>query len=454
MIFQLLILGVLLWWAGNVVYSLFFSPLRDIPGPLLLQIFPLYYRLQVGKGQSAILLEEYHQAYGPAFRIGWHYVAFADPSASMEIYSTYKYSKTHEYAAFEYHGMNMLSIRNREEHALRRRQIALAFTKQNVALMEPTIVSEGMIPLLGNLSKAVGTSIDVFHQFHYFSWDVVGKLAFGKSFNMLKKGKHHDAVYWMNATIFFGFLCNNFPFLQRFSFPVGEKLRKLISDSLGPQLTSEVFKNSSLSREEMVAESFIQLFGGTDTASNTMTWFFYLIAKHPRVEAKLMEELRATGILEKEGLVSSSDFSDKLPYFEATLKEAMRLLPAAPLTPWRMVPEGGRQIKGYFLPEGTIVGVALFSLNRSPEIWDEPNLFIPERWENFKPREGSFIPFLIGPRACIGKYLGLLELRLVLVNVMKKFRLTLPKDMEEIKFDSFPTLKPRSNQMLMNIELR
>ncbi|KAJ9054845.1 Cytochrome P450 3A4 [Entomophthora muscae] len=125
---------------------------------------------------------------------------------------------------------------------------------------------------------------------------------------MLKKGKHHDAMYWMNATIFFVFLRNNFPFLQRFSVPVGERMRKLINESLGTQPTSQVFKDSALSREEMVAESFIQLFAGTDTTSNTMTWFFYLIAKHPQVEAKLMEELRATGILEKEGLVSSSDF--------------------------------------------------------------------------------------------------------------------------------------------------
>ncbi|KAJ9054847.1 hypothetical protein DSO57_1010036 [Entomophthora muscae] len=352
MIFQLLILGVLIWWAGNVVYSLFFSPLKDIPGPLLLQVFPLYYRFRLGRGESAFLFEDYHQIYGPVFRIGWHYVVFTDPAASMEIYSTYKFNKTDEYSVFEYHGKNLLSIRNREDHALRRRQMALAFTKQNVALMEPTIVSESMVPLLGNLSKAVGTSIDMFHQFHYFSLDVVGKLAFGKLFNMLKKGKHHDAVYWMNATMFFGFLCNNFPFLQRFSVPVGEKLRKLISDSLGPQPTSEVFKDSSLGREEMVAESFVQLFAGTDTTSNTMAWFSYLVAKHPRVEAKLMEELRATGILEKEGMVSLSDFSDKLHYFEATLKEAMRLLPVVSLTPWRVVPEGGRHIKGILYQKG------------------------------------------------------------------------------------------------------
>ncbi|KAJ9054844.1 hypothetical protein DSO57_1010033 [Entomophthora muscae] len=143
MLLQLLIVVVLCWWAGNVVYSLFFSPLRDIPGPLLLQIFPLYHRLQVGKGQSTFLFEKYHQVYGPVFRIGWYYVVFTDPAASMEIYTTYKFNKTDEYAAFEYHGMNLLSVRNRKDHALRRRQMALAFTKQNVALMEPTIVSEG-----------------------------------------------------------------------------------------------------------------------------------------------------------------------------------------------------------------------------------------------------------------------------------------------------------------------
>lgn len=126
---------------------------------------------------------------------------------------------------------------------------------------------------------------------------------------------------------------------------------QLICSSL--DATSVVFRRSRLNRDEMVAESFIQLFAGTDTTSNTLTWFFYLIAKHPRVESKLIDELKASGLTDVNGVITS-EMMDKLPYYEATLKETMRLLPVVSIAPWRTVPEGGKLIKGYWIPGGVL----------------------------------------------------------------------------------------------------
>lgn len=113
--------------------------------------------------------------------------------------------------------------------------------------------------------------------------------------------------------------------------------------------TSAVFSSATLDRHEIVAESFVQLVAGTDTISSTLTWFFFLVATHPHVEAKLLDEIR--GLVGTSDVISSEMLGD-LPYLEATLNEAMRVLPAALATPWRAVPTGGRTISGHFLPEG------------------------------------------------------------------------------------------------------
>ncbi|KAJ9054846.1 hypothetical protein DSO57_1010035 [Entomophthora muscae] len=123
----------------------------------------------------------------------------------------------------------------------------------------------------------------------------------------------------------------------------------------------------------------------------------------------------------------------------------MRLLPAVSSTPWRVVPKGGRHIKGHFIPEGVL---RCFLLTDHQKSGMNPTYSSLNGGKTSNPG-GQLHPIPVWssslPRKILINSLALLELRLILVNIMKKFRLTLPKDMEEIEFDSFPTLKPRSN---------
>lgn len=202
--------------------------------------------------------------------------------------------------------------------------------------------------------------------------------------------------------------------------------------------------------EAMTAESYALLAGGTDTTSNTLTWFFYLVAKHPDVEQKLVDELHASGLLEGE---ITSEAVERLAYFEATLKEAMRLLPAIPVALMRVVPEGGAQILGHHLPGGTHVCSPMYALFRSPLVWRDCDSFVPERWLEAKPAEG-FIPFLLGSRACLGKNLALAQLRLVCVHILAKYRLTLEPGQDPMQFTCRPVLKPKLDRLDVRVALR
>lgn len=106
-----------------------------------------------------------------------------------------------------------------------------------------------------------------------------------------------------------------------------------------------------------------------------------------------------------------------LPYLEAVIKEAMRLLPVSQWDHSRVVPPGGATVAGYFVPEGTTVQCHIDSVHRSAEVFGaEPDVYNPERWttasEAMKLRmEGAMLGFGAGKRMCLGRHIAWLEMK-------------------------------------------
>lgn len=158
-----------------------------------------------------------------------------------------------------------------------------------------------------------------------------------------------------------------------------------------------------LSYNEILTESHIMLLAGTDTVSNGLTWLLYSVITHPQIEAKLQSELST---LEHDALDYQTCINE-LPYLMAVIKETLRCYPPGPIAFPRVVPDGGRTISGYFIPEGTEVGVPIYTLHNSKQLWKESDRFNPDRWfsESAKLNEETknYVPFLLGPRVCLGK---------------------------------------------------
>jgi cytochrome P450 len=110
---------------------------------------------------------------------------------------------------------------------------------------------------------------------------------------------------------------------------------------------------------------------GSGTTAVTLTYLIYAVLQRPEVQEALEAEVRDS---------LSDDFGDteleKLPTLNATIDETLRLYGAAPGSLPRIVPAGGAQLGGYYLPAGTTVCTQSFSIHRNPDNFADPNRLV------------------------------------------------------------------------------
>ncbi|KAG5238521.1 hypothetical protein OIU76_014996 [Salix suchowensis] len=148
---------------------------------------------------------------------------------------------------------------------------------------------------------------------------------------------------------------------------------------------------------------FLDLFtGGTSTTADAILWILAELVNNPAAYKKLREEIDS--VVGTERLVDEADIPN-LPYFQACVKEAMRLNPPAPLFDRKC--RENCKLAGYDIPKGTTMIMNTYAIMRDPEIWDSPNDFIPERFltEQDSAKEQNlqvYVPFGGGRRMCPG----------------------------------------------------
>jgi len=133
-----------------------------------------------------------------------------------------------------------------------------------------------------------------------------------------------------------------------------------------------------------------------------------------------------------------------LPYTQMVIYEAIRLYPPAWLFLRHAIQDD--TIGGYHIPAGTAVAVSPYVMHRHPAFWDEPEMFMPERFtpERVAVRHRlAYIPFAAGPRQCIGNTFALTEAQLVLAAVAQRYRLLLAPG-HPVEPETAITLRPRS----------
>ncbi|WP_084602598.1 cytochrome P450 [Rubritepida flocculans] len=159
---------------------------------------------------------------------------------------------------------------------------------------------------------------------------------------------------------------------------------------------------------------------GHETTAAVLTWAFYLLAKAPWAEAALHAELDAA--LPPGG--AALDDLPRLPYTRAVIEEAMRLYPPVPILP-RQAGEAMR-IGELEVEKDALVLVCPWLLHRSPDLWEAPHAFRPDRFlGEARPRPYSYIPFSAGPRVCAGLAFAMAEAMICLATLARRFRLVL-----------------------------
>lgn len=113
----------------------------------------------------------------------------------------------------------------------------------------------------------------------------------------------------------------------------------------------------------------------------------------------------------------------KAQHLNGVIHEALRLNPPIPSGYPRLAPPEGITINGTYIPAGTTIVIPLWAMGHSEECYERAEEFIPERWYS-KPemiKHNVFAAFGLGPFACIGRALALMEMRNVIIHILSHF---------------------------------
>ena len=176
-----------------VISRILFSPLQNFPGPFWAKISSLAFSLQVRKGDSHRQLLSLHQKYGDFVRIGSSDLSIIHPKATSAIYGRGSRCIKADWYDLTLPMTSMQTTRKRAEHDQRRRIWGGAFNDTILQGYEDRI-AHYQNQLVTHISALDGKSVNVSERFNLYSFDVMGDLAFGASFNMLRNNEQHWAV--------------------------------------------------------------------------------------------------------------------------------------------------------------------------------------------------------------------------------------------------------------------
>jgi cytochrome P450 len=179
---------------------------------------------------------------------------------------------------------------------------------------------------------------------------------------------------------------------------------------------------------------------GYETVGTALTWTFYLLSKHPEVQAALQKEIDAT----LGGRAPAFEDLPKLVYARRVLAESMRLFPPAWAVSRRVLEDV--EVAGHTLAEGSIVLASQYVTQRDARFFPDPDRFDPERWngeaEADRRASYTYFPFGAGGRSCIGERFAWTEATLLLASLSQRFSMR-PISDEPPKMMPLISLRPK-----------
>uniref|UniRef100_A0A8C6LZV0 Cytochrome P450 2F2-like n=1 Tax=Nothobranchius furzeri TaxID=105023 RepID=A0A8C6LZV0_NOTFU len=187
---------------------------------------------------------------------------------------------------------------------------------------------------------------------------------------------------------------------------------------------------SSFSEEQLISQLFDLYLAGTDTTANTLRTAFLYLMNHPQIQERCQQEIDQ--VLEGKDRVTFED-RHNMPYMQAVIHEVQRVANTVPLSAFHCTTRD-TELLGYSIPKGTMIIQNMMSVLKEEGQWKFPHDFNPE---NFLNEQGEFVkpeafmPFSAGPRMCIGESLASMELFLIVVTLLRKYKFIWPQDAGE-----------------------
>jgi cytochrome P450 len=191
-----------------------------------------------------------------------------------------------------------------------------------------------------------------------------------------------------------------------------------------------------LSENELIGHTTTMFRGGYNPSGMALYWTIFLLSQHPDKFKLVINELEQL----VKGDIPTQEEVESMPYLEGSLKEAMRLFPAGTWT-GRLAMQDFR-LGSHSFHKGTWILMSPYITHRIPELFPEPYTFRPERWLSIHPSAYEFMPFSAGPRYCIGTSLAMMQLKIALTMLFKRYRFSL-KPGSKVDCAGFNSIRPK-----------
>ncbi|KAF7922011.1 uncharacterized protein EAE98_008222 [Botrytis deweyae] len=451
-----------------VVRRLYFHPLAKIPGPFLARTtywYEFYQDIILG----GIYVKNYaalHEKYGPVIRASPDRVHVSDPDFFHEVYSSgSKYMK--DPAFFQAAGgipEALPAIVDVEYHRRRRKLINDLFSAKSMEALSHLVLKV----VQNALSKAhehhdQNKVLDIQRLYTGITIDTIMQVLCDRTLNFIDAKeeeeppflatlrtfsenffilKHFPILIWMALNIPKNIAMKLIPGEFEFRASINQWIRDRASEhELGVEKAEDGRKTvidlllrpedggRPLTHQAVEDETYSFAFAGTHTTSHTMSMGTYYLLSQPAKLQKLRDELKPIP-KNDQGLYEYKTVRS-LPYLNACIKESLRMSSPVPGILPRLVPAGGMTWRGHYLPAGTSVSSSIHSVHTNPDIFPNPDQFIPERWLANENLDHYLVVFGKGSRACIGLNVAWMETYLTFSNFFTSLNMSLYETNEQ-----------------------
>lgn len=464
--------------------------LRQIPGPWHASVSDFDRVRSCATGQQMTHHLRLHERYGPLVRIGPNHISFADTEIIPTVYSIgSKFYKSDFYSLFDIKAPGgqvptIFSVRDEERHKAIKRPVANAYSLSSLKELEPMNddCSSIFLRKMGEYADGKnGGVVDMGVWVHWYAFDVISSITFSNRLGFMETETDvNNIIAAIEGRLVYNSIVGQVPWLHKYLF--GNALVAWLA-SLVPAIavlnssryivsfaarqlqryqdkefnTVELkdmldrfkrFKDGeqTMSDDELLSHATSNIFAGSDTTAASLRAIFYYLCRTPQAYSKLQAEIDNADNADSNGAFSDPvTFAEaqQLPYFQAVIKEALRMHPAVGLLLERVVPAGGAQLGGISLPQGTVVGMNPWVAARDKAVYGgDASTFRPERWleaseERLKVMDRNFLAFGAGARTCLGKNISLLEMSKLVPQVLRRFEFELADPEKEWTLHDF-----------------
>jgi cytochrome P450 len=447
--------------------------IADLPGPRGLPI--LGNMLQLETSRLHLVAERWSRQYGDyfRFRIGPRQVlAVANPEAIAAMLRDRPdgFRRTERLSAIaDDMGFNGLFSANGDSWRRQRPMVMASFDPGHIKTYFPALVKVTQrFARRWQRAAAAGEAIDLQADLMRYTVDVTAGLAFGADMNTLESDEeviqaHLDKIF----PSLFRRLMAPIPYwrwfrdrkldrhLEALQRAVADfiaqarrrmeekpELRERPANLIEAMIAARDNPGSGLTDADVAGNVLTMLLAGEDTTANTLAWMIYLLHRHPDAQRRARDEVQGKDLQNYEHVSA-------LPFIDACINETMRLKPVAPII--MLQPTRDTVVAGVEVPQRTVIMCLMRAGATDERRFPDAQAFDPARWLDGQMRRGSAsspkrvaMPFGAGPRLCPGRYLAILEMKMVMAMLLAGFDIesvTTPdgrEAQEHLAFTMFP----------------